>query len=241
MRKWSLWGAALAVAVALAAGGLAGCGKQADAPAEQQAQAIEIYEVPSAQLQSVRNALNDVLRDNETGAASDSNGRLVVMAPQATQASISKAIEALAGNPAADEVADSEAPLRLRFWLLGGSREERDADPRLESLAPVLAETSRSLALRSYDLQGFTEILASPGRGFTSQSGTFTVDGGAALTAGGVNISADFTIEYDFIEKDRIRTDVVLKPGQSVVLGTADGPDGNMRVIVAQAEPAAGG
>ena len=240
MRKPGLWGAALAVAGALGAGGGSGCGQQA-ADRKEQVQSVEVYDVPPSQVQSVRMALDEVLRANDTGSAADSNGRLVVMAPEGTQASISNAIEALAGIPAADEVSSSEAPLQLRFWLVNGNRQEGAADPRLDSLAPVLAETSRSLGLESFELQGFTQILASPGRKFTSRSGTFHVDGDAALTSGGVDISVDFNIEYDVVHVDQIQTDVVLKPGQSVVLGTADGPDGNMRVIIAQAETAAGG
>ena len=195
--------------------------------------------MPSSQVQSVRTALNEVLSANDTGSASDSNGRLVVMAPEGTQASIAAAIDTLVRQAAEDSVPGHEAPLRLRFWQIVGSAEERPADPRLDGLAPVLAEAATSFGLAGFELDGFSQIMVSPGTGFTARSGTFVFEGGASLTAGGVFVSAD--IYNSETLRDRIRADVVLSPGQTVILGASDTADGDMRLIIAQAETTAGG
>src|SRR3546814_1794773 len=98
-----------------------------------------------------------------TGSVSSSNGRLVVPAPASTQASSGKAIVALSKRPA-DSAPDGDAPVRLRFWLLEGSAKAAPPDPRLAPLKPALDEASRGLGLHGYTLQGFTDVLTSPGK-----------------------------------------------------------------------------
>lgn len=239
MRMTRNWGVALAAAAALAAGALAGCSQQAGDPA-QQAQAIEIYEVPPAQLQSVRKALQDVLGANGAGAVSSSDGRLVVMAPANTQESIAKVIGDLSQRPA-DAAPANDTPLRLRFWMIAGGTGQDAGDPRLEPLRPALDEASRTLGLDGFTLEGFVEILASPGRDFASQSNSLMVTGAAGLTAAGIGIDIDVTMGDAGRWDGGINTDVVLRPGQFLVLGTTDAPEGGMRLVIAQAELAAGG
>lgn len=235
MRTLKLWGAALAATLALAA-----CGREDAAAPGEEAQAIEIYEVPPAQLQSVHTALLEVLRANETGAVSSSGGKLVVLAPTGTQKSIGRAIQTLSQRPA-EAGSTNGAPLRLRFWLVAGSTGNQAQDPRLEPLRPALAEASRTLGLGGFTLLGSTDVLVSPGRRFTSQSGSLIVDGAAALTAAGIEIVVDIEMRQAGASDGRMATDVVLAPGQFLVLGTTDGADGDMHLIVAQAELAAGG
>ncbi len=239
MRMTIRCGVALAAAAALAAGALAGCGQQAGDPAEQ-APAIETYEVPPAQLQSVRKALQDVLSANDTGWVSSSDGRLVVMAPASTQESIARVIAELSQRPA-DAPPTNDAPLRLRFWMVAGGTGQGAADPRLEPLQPALAEASRSLGLDGFTLEGFVDVLASPGRRFSSQSSNMLVNGAAGLTDAGVGIDVDVVMGQEGNWDGGIDTDVILQPGQSVVLGTTDAPGGGMRLVIVQAEPAAGG
>lgn len=238
MRMLKLWGAALAV-LGITAGALAGCGQKAGDPA-QPAQAIEIYEVPPAQLQSVRKALQDVLDANDAGAVSSSDGRLVVMAPASTQESIARVISDLSQRPA-DAPPANGSPLRLRFWMVAGGSGQGAADPRLEPLQPALAEASRALGLDGFTLEGFVDILTSPGRDFASQSSNLMVRGSAGLTAAGVGVDVDVTMKEAGHWQSGIDTDVVLQPGQFLVLGTTDAPDGGMRLVIVQAEPAASG
>lgn len=239
MRKLRFLSAALAVA--LGAGGLVGCGQQSGDRVEQaQAQAIEIYDVPSAQLQSVSKALQDVLDANDAGAVSSTDGRLVVMAPASTQESIARVVGELSQRPS-DAAAANDAPLRLRFWMVAGRTGESAADPRLEPLQPALAEASRALGLDGFTLEGFVDILTSPGRDFASQSSNLMVRGSAGLTAAGVGVDVDVTMGEAGRWDGGIDTDVVLQPGQFLVLGTTDAPGGGMRLIIAQAEPAASG
>ena len=56
MRTMKLWSVALAAVVVLAA-----CGRDDAAAPGEEAQALQIYEVPPAQLQSVHRALREVL------------------------------------------------------------------------------------------------------------------------------------------------------------------------------------
>ena len=241
MRKSGLWGVGLAgtAALALAAGSLIGCGQQAGEPAGQ-VQAIETYEIPPAQMQSVREALQDVLAANGAGSVSSSDGRLVVMAPTSTQESIARVIEDLAQQPTEAGPANN-APVRLRLWMVAGGTGQAPADPRLQPLQPALAEASRTLGLSGFTLQGFVDILTSPGRGFSSQSDSLMVTGAAGLTDTGIGIGIDVTMGDAGRWDGGIKTDVVLTPGQFLVLGTTDAPGGGMRLIIAQAELAAGG
>lgn len=144
--------------------------------------------MPPAQLQSVQNALAQVLQANETGSVSSSDGRLLVLAPAATQASISDAIASITQLPADTEQA-RDTPIRLRFWLLEGNHEPGPTDPRLESLMPALDATSAGLGLQSYRLQGFTEVLTAPVEGFTSATNNLLVRGGATLSDAGIRLA----------------------------------------------------
>ena len=202
--------------------------------------AVQIYEVPPAQLQSMKNALGDVLANSKTGSVSSSDGRLVVLAPTSTQASISKAIEELSRRPANSGPA-GDAPVRLRFWLLEGSAEATPPDPRLAPLKPALDEASRGLGLHGYTLQGFTDVLTSPGKQFRSQAGNIIVAGDANRLASGVALSASIeAAQMGGGWSGSIHTDALLKPGQFLVLSTTAGSDGNMRLVVAQAQLPAG-
>src|SRR3546814_6720333 len=126
------------------------------AAADDEAKAWHIYEVPPAQLQSTERALSIVLSESKTGSVSSSDGRLVVLAPASTQASIGKAIEALSKRPA-DSAPDGDAPVRLRFWLLEGSAKADPPDSRLAPLTPALDEASSGLGLHGNKLPGFPE------------------------------------------------------------------------------------
>jgi len=240
MRKSGLWGVGLAgaAALSLAAASLVGCGQQAGEPAGQ-AQSIETYEVPPAQMQSVREALQDVLAANDAGSVSSSDGRLVVMAPASTQESIARVIDDLSQGSAETGPANS-APVRLRFWMVAGGTGQAPADPRLEPLQPALAEASRTLGLSGFTLQGFVDILTSPGKGFSSQSDSLLVTGAAGLTDAGVGIGVDVTMGDAGRWDGGIKTDVVLTPGQFLILGTTDAPGGGMRLVIVQAELASG-
>src|SRR5690606_24330080 len=148
MRILKPWGMALAAAAALAACG----GESGSTTPDNETQAVQTYEVPPAQLQSVQRALREVLVLDNTGSVSSSDGRLVVLAPASTQASIGKAVESLSQRPT-DTGPTSEAPVRLRFWLLQGSTTAASPDPRLEPLKPALDEASRGLGVQGYTLQ----------------------------------------------------------------------------------------
>src|SRR5690606_23279916 len=105
MRILKTWATAF---VAIAA--LAGCGREGGAAAtDGEAKAVQVYEVPPAQLQSVQQALDMVLRVDEIGSVTSSGGRLVVLAPSSTQASIDKAIATLSSQQA-DAGPVGEAP-----------------------------------------------------------------------------------------------------------------------------------
>src|SRR3546814_288720 len=89
------------------------------AAADDEAKALHIYEVPPAQLQSTERALSIVLSESKTGSVSSSDGRLVVLAPASTQASIGKAIEALSTRPRSEERRDgTECVSNCRYWWM---------------------------------------------------------------------------------------------------------------------------
>lgn len=231
MRMLKAWGVAMVVVLALAA-----CGRDGAAADGNEPQVMRIYEVPSAQLQSVERALFDVLAPEGRGTVTNSNGRLLVMAPASTQDSIAAAIGELVMQPA-DGSPASDAPIRLRFWLLEGRASPASPDPRLDPLGPALAEASRGLGLQGFTLQGFTEVLVSPGKVFESQAGNIVVKGHAARSASGVALHAGIDmVQNDAIWAGRLMTDAMLEPGRFLVLGTNAAPDGSMKLIVAQAQ-----
>src|SRR5690606_31074320 len=97
MRIHRKWGLAFVAITALAA--LAACGRGDGPVAGGDERTVQIYEVPPARLRSMEHALGDVLGSSKTGSVSSSDGRLVVLAPTSTQASIGKAIETLSHRP----------------------------------------------------------------------------------------------------------------------------------------------
>ena len=231
MRILKAWGVAMVVVLALAA-----CGRGEAAADGKEPQVIRTYVVPSAQLQSVERALAGVLVPEGRGSVSNSNGRLLVMAPASTQDSIAAAIEELATAPA-DGGPASDAPIRLRFWLLEGRASPAAPDPRLDPLEPALAEASRGLGMQGFTLQGFTDVLVSPGKLFESQAGNILVKGHAGRSASGVALHAGIDmVQGDASWAGRLVTDATLEPGRFLVLGTNAAPDGSMKLIVAQAQ-----
>ena len=129
----------------------------------------------------------------------------------------------------------------LATYSRAGGTGQAPADPRLQPLQPALAEASRTLGLSGFTLQGFVDILTSPGRGFSSQSDSLMVTGAAGVTDAGIGIGIDVTMGDAGRWDGGIKTDVVLTPGQFLVLGTTDAPGGGMRLVIVQAELAAGG
>lgn len=233
MRIPGKWGLAFVAVAALAA--LAACSHGDDATADGDSKTVHIYEVPPAQLRSMEHALGDVLGSSKTGSVSSSDGRLVVLAPTSTQASIGKAIEALSQRPA-DAGPTSDAPIRLRFWLLEGSTSATAPDPRLAALEPALQEASRGLGLQGYTLQGFTEVLSSPGNQFRSQVGNVVVAGDASRSASGVALSATIdAVKPGGGWAGSIHANALLEQGRFLVLSTTAGHDGGMHLVVAQA------
>lgn len=235
MRILASWGVAMAIVLAVAA-----CARDDAAPPGDEAQAVQIYEVPPGQLQSVRQALLEVLAINKTGSVSSSDGRLVVLAPARTQDSIAKAIEALSRRPA-DGGPANDAPVRLRFWLLEARAAAAAPDPRLEPLKPALDEATRGLGVQGYTLEGFTDVLASPGKLFESRAGNIIVEGHASRSASGVALDA----RIDMVQRaanwsGQLRTNVVLDGAEFLVLGTNADADGSLKLIVAQAQLPAG-
>src|SRR3546814_13706700 len=97
------------------------------------------------------------------------------------------------------------------------------------------------LGLHGYTLQGFTDVLTSPGKEFRSQAGNISVAGDASRVAAGVALSA--SIEAAQVGggwSGSIHTAALLKPGRFLVLSTPAGSDRNMRLVVAQAHLPAG-
>lgn len=233
MRIPGKWGLVLAAVAVL--GSLAACDRGADPATDGDAKAVRIYEVPPAQLRSVELALGDVLGSSKTGSVSSSDGRLIVLAPAATQVSIGKAIETLSQRPTNAGPA-SDAPIRLRFWLLEGSTSTVPADPRLAALKPALDEASRGLGLQGYTLQGFTEVLTSPGNLFRSQAGNVIVAGDASRSASGVTLSTTIdAVNPGGGWAGSIQSNALLEQDRFLVLSTTAGQDGGMHLVVAQA------
>ncbi len=231
MDRLTKWGVALA-AIAV----LAGCGREGARGPEAEAPAVQIYEVPPAQLQSVQSALLDVLSANKTGSVSASDGRLVVLAPASTQASIGKAIASLSRD-AENEAPAGDAPIRLRFWLLEGGTEAAPPDPRLAMLKPALDEATEGLGLQGYTLQGFADVLASPGKNFISRTSHVIIDGYASRSAAGITLGASLDmVQSNASWAGQVQTNVLLEPGQFLVLSTSAAPDGSMKLVVAQAQ-----
>lgn len=229
MRMLKLWGVALAATLVLAA-----CGRD-DGIADEDTRTLEVYEVPASQLMPVQQALTRVLRADDTGAVSDSDGRLLVLAPPGTQASIARAIENLA-QPLAEAERALDTPIRLRFWLLAGTTEPAPDDPRVEPLRPALEAASQGLGLQAYRLHGFTEVLTAPTQGFNSATDNFVVDGGTQLSDAGVTLDIDMQMKQDNEDWNaRIQTQALVRPGQFLVLGTSAAEDGSMRLVVVQA------
>ena len=230
MGMLKLWSVALVAAVALAA-----CGREDATAGDGAGQSLEVYEVPPAQLQSVQRALVQVLHANDTGSVSSSDGRLLVLAPASTQASVSDAIASLA-QPSADAEPVRDTPIRLRFWLLAGTTEPAPDDPRVEPLRPALEAASQGLGLQAYRLHGFTEVLTAPTQGFNSATDNFVVDGGTQLSDAGVTLDIDMQMKQDNEDWNaRIQTQALVRPGQFLVLGTSAAEDGSMRLVVVQA------
>lgn len=231
MRMWKLWGVALVAAAAVAA-----CGREDATAGDEAAPTLEIYEVPHAQLLSVEHALSRVLRADDTGSVSSSDGRLLVLAPASTQVSIGDAIASLTQAPT-DAGQARDTPIRLRFWLLEGSPEARPADPRLEPLIPALEAASSGLGLQGYRLRGFTEVLTVPATAFTSETNNLLVRGGATLSGTGVRLDINMDMKQNDEQWDaQIETNALLDPGRFLVLGTSAAADGSMRLIIAQAQ-----
>lgn len=230
MRMLKLWGVALAATLVLAA-----CGRDDGIAADEDTRTLEVYEVPASQLMPVQQALTRVLRADDTGAVSDSDGRLLVLAPPGTQASIARAIENLA-QPLAEAERALDTPIRLRFWLLAGTTEPAPDDPRVEPLRPALEAASQGLGLQAYRLHGFTEVLTAPTQGFNSATDNFVVDGGTQLSDAGVTLDIDMQMKQDNEDWNaRIQTQALVRPGQFLVLGTSAAEDGSMRLVVVQA------
>lgn len=230
MRMWKLWGVALAATLALAA-----CDREGGAAAEEDARTLEVYEVPASQLMPFRQALSRVLRADETGSVDDSDGRLLVLAPPATQASIGRAIENLT-KPLADAERTVDTQIRLRFWLLAGTTDPAPADPRVKPLQSALEAASQGLGLQGYRLQGFTEVLTSHAQGFDSATSNLVVKGGSRLSENGVTLDVDMNMKQNDLDWDaRIQTRVLVHPGEFLVLGTSAAEDGSMRLVVVQA------
>lgn len=217
---------------------LAACSADKGQGAPGEAQAMRTYEVPAARLESVQHALREVLGP-DTGTVSNSNGRLLVLAPASTQESIARAIEELSAQPAGEAPA-STAPVRLRFWLLEGHATATPPDPRLDILRPALDEASRGLGLQGFTLQGFSDVLASPGKLFQSRSGSLDINGLATRSGAGVTLSARIDLPQRNELPGQLQTEAALESGQFLVLGSTAAADGRMKLIVAQAELAAG-
>lgn len=223
--RMKAWGVAMVAVLALAA-----CGRD-EAAATGDEQVIRTYAVPAAQLQSVEQALLEILP-----GVSNSSGRLVVLATPGTHESVATAIQELTSQPAEGSAA-SDAPIRLRFWLLEGRAEAAAPDPRLQSLGPALDEASRGLGIRGFTLLGFTDVLVAPGKTFQSQAGNILVEGHASRSSSGVALNAAIDmLQHDPGWSGRLKTDALLDPGQFLVLGTTAAPDGSMKLIVAQAQ-----
>lgn len=230
MRMLKLWGVALVAALVLAA-----CDRSDGIAVDEDARTLEVYEVPASQLMPVRQALGRVLGADDTGAVSDSDGRLLVLAPPGTQASIARAIETLT-QPSAEAERVLDTPIRLRFWLLAATSDPAPADPRVEPLRPALDAASQGLGLQGYRLHGFTEVLTAHTQGFTSTTSNLVVRGGARLTDSGVTLDVSMDMKQNDLDWDAsIETQAMVRPGQFLVLGTSAAEDGSMRLVVAQA------
>src|SRR3546814_7901237 len=92
------------------------------------------------------------------------------------------------------------------------------------------------LGLHGYTLQGFTDVLTSPGKEFRSQAGNISVAGDASRVAAGVALSASIeAAQMGAGWSGSIHTDALLKPSQFLVLSTTGESDGHMRLVVAEA------
>src|SRR3546814_7148736 len=77
------------------------------------------------------------------------------------------------------------------------------------------------LGLHGYTLQGFTDVLTSPGKECRSQAGNISVAGDASRVAAGVALSASIeAAQMGGGWSGSIHTDALLKPGQFLVLST---------------------
>lgn len=230
MRIFKPGGVALAAALMLAA-----CGTEGGQTANAQGPVLEVYDVPPAQLIAVEQALSGVLRADQTGSVSRSDGRLLVLAPPAIQESLGEAIDTL-GTPPAESEGARDTPIRLRFWLVAGTSDPAPADPRVEALRPALDAASQGLGLQGYRLQGFTEVLASHAQGFDSATSNLVIRGGSRLAEAGITLDVDMDMKQTDDDWDaRIQTRVLMDPGEFLVLGTSAAEDGSMRLVVVQA------
>lgn len=122
---------------------MAGChapaqsGEQgADSPME-----LKVYDVPAAQSEQLRHALTAAMTTKASVSVA-APGRLLVYAPQATQASIGEAITEL-GKAETKQVAPMQVD--VHFWVIDGQSGAGDDDPALKGLAGSLASLRQTM------------------------------------------------------------------------------------------------
>jgi len=236
---------------------LAGCGEEPDTGAGKDVMVVQVYTVPPQQAAAVGNALRDVLAGNSEQpgvgrVSTGADGRLLVMAPPATQKSIAEAIRSLSDTGAA-KVAMDDAPVRLRFWFLRSAAASSAAsDARLEALKPVLDEVGSTMGQDAFELVDFVEILALPGQGMASTQTSCMTQVSARLTPGdrGLLLEAELSTpssaqiegKTNMTSPPNVHTRTRLKADEFVVLNMSsdDAAGDGLRLVVVQAQPQGG-
>jgi hypothetical protein len=115
-----------------------------------QPMALQVYDVPQAQTETLRGALSKVLAPGGQAAiTSPAPGKLLVYAPQAAQESINSALSNLAGS--SKDVVPAPS-LNVRFWIVDAIHGDGADDPSLNQLGDAIKSWRDSMGPAHFKL-----------------------------------------------------------------------------------------
>jgi hypothetical protein len=181
---------------------------------------LRSFDVPPAHRQQLADVLASVLKGDKGRVQLGPDGRLVVLAPAATQDEIKREIlDPLLNHPPPP----LPGSITMSYWMVlarptKGSAPARP--PALEEIAPALQEIEKGTGAAELLLLERFRLSGTPGNGTRTQGRTFDVNQKASSAGGRVVSEIDITGSFENGDRNTLlSTRVSLAPGQLVVVG----------------------
>jgi len=166
---------------------------------------LKLYDVPAAQSDNLLQALTMAMV-NKVSVSQAAPGKVLVYAPSDAQASIGKAIAALAKAPM-----QKAAPVQVsvHFWVIDGSAGNGEDDPALKQLVGSLASLQRTMGPLHFRLDQAAALV-----GTSSENGSLTTADGP--------YKRSFYFHIGAIEGDTARLQLIYQDEAGHGLGKLD-------------------